>query len=123
MKPGGGIDSTSRFSSSGSLQGLLWVPPKGNVVHVERPYFCFLGVFAFSVLIFRFDVFPGGTQPQPQFNFLVIMSPPFVLSVFAASDRRHPQMHRLAKSGGRRYNWKLFSAIFTIRSWSFFLPS
>ena len=103
MKPGGGIDSTSRFSSSGSLQGLLWVPPKGNVVHVERPYFCFLGVFAFSVLIFRFDVFPGGTQPQPQFNFLVIMSPPFVLSVFLplgnVGIRRCTALRSLAGAG------------------------
>jgi hypothetical protein len=29
-------------------------------------------------LTFRFAVFPGGTHPQPQFIFLVIMSPPFV---------------------------------------------
>ena len=44
-------------------------------------YFLFLGAFAFSVLTFRFAVFPDETHPQPQFIFLVIMSPPFVLSV------------------------------------------
>ena len=42
---------------------------------------------------------------------------------FAVRARRHPQMHCLAKSVGSRYTWKLFSAIRTIRSWSFFLPS
>src|SRR3990172_10494989 len=42
---------------------------------------------------------------------------------FAASDRRHPQMHRLAKSRGRRTSCIVFSAILTICSWSFFFPS
>lgn len=43
--------------------------------------------------------------------------------VLAARDLWHPQMQRFAKSGGSRYSWKLFSAILTIRSWSFFFPS
>jgi len=35
------------------------------------PYFaCFFGSFAFSVLAFGLFVFPGGTQPHPQFSFL-----------------------------------------------------
>src|SRR4030066_1566305 len=44
--------------------------------------FPFLSAFVFSVLTFRFAVFPGGTHPQPQSIFLAIMSPPFVLSLF-----------------------------------------
>ena len=82
MKPGGGIGSASRFHFLGTRKDCYEVSPRGNVVQSEAPYFRFLGVFAFSVLTFRFAVFPGGTHPQPQFIFFDIMSPPFVLSVF-----------------------------------------
>jgi hypothetical protein len=39
-------------------------------------------------LTFRFAVFPGGTQPQPQFIFLAIVSPPFP----AYTDKAAPEM-------------------------------
>lgn len=73
-------------------------------------------------------VFPGGTHPHPQFSFLAngITSFPTgyrLFFAFACRARRHPQMHCLAKSRGRRYSWKVFSASLTIRCWSFFLPS
>jgi hypothetical protein len=55
--------------------------PQGSLPN-DGIYFLFPGAFTFSVLTFRFAVFPGGTHPQPQFIFLVIMSPPFVLSCF-----------------------------------------
>jgi len=59
----------------------IGLPPEGTFPG-RKFYFLFLGAFAFSVLTFRFVVFPGGTHPQPQFIFLAIMSPPSVFFLF-----------------------------------------
>ena len=82
------------------------------------------GCFRFPGLDLLFRRLPRRDAPASAILFLgqwnhLLSSVP----IFAVRARRHPQMQRFAKSGGSRYTWKLFSAILTIRSWSFLLPS
>lgn len=64
-------------ATGGSRKG-RW---SGSLLPITFPsrgfYFLFLGAFATLVLTFRFAVFPGGTQPHPQFSFLANGITPF----------------------------------------------
>ena len=70
-----------------------------------------------------FSFLPEETSahPHPHPPFLAIFITSFLF--FSICARSHPQMQRLANPGGSRYSCKVFSAILTTFSWSFFFPS
>ncbi|MBF8259677.1 MAG: hypothetical protein HW377_2051 [Actinobacteria bacterium] len=130
------ISSMCNFSIGGHLVvrscpegALTWNSLRGMWLEEHTALLCLLlrclRLFRLGVLLARLSrrdapapaVFLLGQKDHPLSNRFPVSF------VFIFCARLHPQMHRLAKSRGRRTSCIVFSAILTIRSWSFFFPS
>ena len=86
--------------------------------HLRTRHHLVCPIFGFG---FSFLPEEPAAQPQPQTPFLATLSPPFPF--FSDRAHLHPQIQPLAKPGGSRNPRTVVSAIRTIFSWSFVLPS